>query len=1614
MRRSTRQRRRRPALAVLLVALVATSCSRDATDGTSAPTVGQLLGPCPRASEIPCVSESAVQSVELVGTNVRLVYSSGRAADRGSWGGWVLDVQRYLDVGANVLIGADGRRYDVEAMPRRRGEVRTLLVADEDAQLVDEFDSAGRLVATRDALTGGAIAALKYTDNGRLRRVDSANDSPITLSYDGAGHLSRIEAGGLANDVTTDADGRIVGLAARDGSRWRFGYEHGRLVDVAQPTGATTQFAYGKDGALASIAGPSGQMLSYERQEADDRRTLRIESSSGAAWSVEERVDGETTTRRFEEAGAGAVVEVAKKSHRHVERADGSVVDVDLSPDPRFGASAPVRTRATRTLPSGATVVSGATRKATLTDSADPLAVKRLDAKSTGVETLTWTYDGASKVVTEMSAEGRTSSWTLDEVGRAVLSTTPGGPDIATTYDAVGRAAAVENGDAKWTQTIDPQTGSIAVTGPSSSSTASFDEHGRVVSFAHGDEVETIQAFDSAGSLVEVRPGGAGAHVLARDGEGRISATATPAVPGNPIVDVSYERDVDGNIVRVSRGGNDVMTIGRDQAGAIDTVDGAYLSIVAQRDPAGLLERLSVSGGATVELERDGDRLTSETWSGPIAGVVRYDYDNDRVSEMTVGDIETAIKRDRDGVLIGVGPITRKIDPATGLATATTIGDVTVTMGYDDNGRTTAVDVAGPDGALASRRIRRDALGRVAETNEVVGEATSTAGFGYDAAGRLAGTSGVAAAAGATTVGPDGDLATIAGQPSTIDVAGRLTAVGPTKLGYDSAGRVTTMNGSDGVTTYEWDGLGRLAGVRLPDGRRVTYLIDGDGRRIARDVDGKRTTGWLYSGSLRPVAELDANGSVRDVLLHDDDDKVVGILRDGQGLTVVSDQIGSPWLIVDAGGTVVDHIVRDAAGRIVSETAPGTTTIGFAGGIADPLTGLVHFGAREYSPRLQRWLSPDPIGFASSDANLYRYADGDPVNKRDLAGLDSSVGGTGPPDPPRSDAGRILDQVDRNGKSASASSIEKSFTPPAAPGGPDRSSGRRGSGTVNGTPGGKRDPNVESGDYRVPRPPGPNGGTGDHDRGDVSRPASGDSPGAPEDGGGAAGANGDTHLYTLTRRMYDLQLTGEYVAARDSKPGFEVQIRQVPVTGSTTVATVGAVALDVDGTHVVIHAREHDPLLIDGERTAVDTGEVKLSGGGTVRHTAGRWQVDWPDGSRVDVRGDRRLNVQVRPSQTRAGRIDGLIGASDGTLRTATGDTIEATPWPPSFETVHRTFAPTWRLTPERSLFTYEPGETTDGFHDPAFPSGPTDLTTIDPIKVAAARRLCATLGDRGHPAAVDACVLDVAATGDPSFVTDAQMSGITSPAIKDVGSKGSSSKDRSARGGAGDDTADRGAEKAVADGTLVTGSIDKAGDRARFVVDVPDGLGFALVETKMSCDLTLNVEDDSGTALYGSPLCTGNIDHFRPNPKSRLKAGRYHLTVRGEGDATGPFTFRYIAAKPKKFTVELGKEVTPNSKSGIGTLGARGEVHLLRFDADGAAAVKLTGTAEDSAACGDVRVVVYNLATGDSVLRAPDPCDHTTTATLPDPKGSYLAVVDSPTWTSGTYSFRLERASTG
>jgi len=56
------------------------------------------------------------------------------------------------------------------------------------------------------------------------------------------------------------------------------------------------------------------------------------------------------------------------------------------------------------------------------------------------------------------------------------------------------------------------------------------------------------------------------------------------------------------------------------------------------------------------------------------------------------------------------------------------------------------------------------------------------------------------------------------------------------------------------------------------------------------------------------------------------------------------------------------------------------------GGLHDPATQLVRFGARDYDPETGRWTSKDPILFESGDTNLYGYVLQDPINFVDPSG----------------------------------------------------------------------------------------------------------------------------------------------------------------------------------------------------------------------------------------------------------------------------------------------------------------------------------------------------------------------------------------------------------------------------------------------------------------------------------------------------------------------------------------------------------------------------------------------------------------------------------------------------
>ena len=131
----------------------------------------------------------------------------------------------------------------------------------------------------------------------------------------------------------------------------------------------------------------------------------------------------------------------------------------------------------------------------------------------------------------------------------------------------------------------------------------------------------------------------------------------------------------------------------------------------------------------------------------------------------------------------------------------------------------------------------------------------------------------------------------------------------------------------------------------------------------------------MYDGQLEPVAELDGSGNIVEQFVYGSRPNAPDyIIKGGVEYRVISDRVGSPVLIVNtATGAIAEQITYDAWGNITSDSNPGFQPFGFAGGLFDRDTGLVHFGARNYDPEMARWIGHDPILFADGETSLCGY-----------------------------------------------------------------------------------------------------------------------------------------------------------------------------------------------------------------------------------------------------------------------------------------------------------------------------------------------------------------------------------------------------------------------------------------------------------------------------------------------------------------------------------------------------------------------------------------------------------------------------------------------------------------
>ncbi|MBN6042128.1 RHS repeat-associated core domain-containing protein [Amycolatopsis sp. 195334CR] len=578
------------------------------------------------------------------------------------------------------------------------------------------------------------------------------------------------------------------------------------------------------------------------------------------------------------------------------------------------------------------------------------------------------------------------TTYGYDALDRLTRTTFPDGAHQARSYGLWSVTSTDELGHAH-TDRFDAQNRRVAREEAAGTAVYAYDPRGNLERSTdpHGNTISYTS--DSLGRRIRMTDPDSGAWSYEYDPAGR--QTAQTDAKGQR-TEFAYDA-LDRRTGKTSRAGtpeastatwvHDEPRAGFFNTGKVTTTTDPAGSRTTDHDALGRVVRtVRTTGGATYAFQYGFDAGDRPLWTtypdgdtqGTAADPLRYDAAGRLRS---IPGYVTAARYTADGKLTRIentnGTVTtRPHDPARGWLTgvSTVRGTATVQdSGYTRNakGLITAIGSPLPDEAWNYTYDDADQLLTATSAANPALDQTLT----YDAIGNPTSNSRL----GGYT--PDGT------RPHAVATAG------PHAYTYDAAGLMTTGAGR----TMTWDGDNRLASVTKA-GHTTAFAYDADGERV-QQVDGAVTRHYVGDDfETTPGGAATKYISIAGTLVARAD----GPTR----LWVHTDHLGSVQALTDATGAEVHRKRYRPYGEVLFSGGPlAREPRGFAGQRHDS-TGLLFLHARYYDPELGRFLSPDSIidGEATIGLNRYAYAANNPVNNRDITGLEckkSDSGGKG-------------------------------------------------------------------------------------------------------------------------------------------------------------------------------------------------------------------------------------------------------------------------------------------------------------------------------------------------------------------------------------------------------------------------------------------------------------------------------------------------------------------------------------------------------------------------------------------------------------------------------------------
>lgn len=808
------------------------------------------------------------------------------------------------------------------------------------------FGDNAPLQSIRDRL-GNTITLVRPTGQGGLiSRIVSPNGRWIALTYDTSQRITQ----------ATDNIGRTV----------TYTYDSGRLWKVTDVSGGVTEYTYDTSDRMLTIKDPRAITYltnTYDTNGRVDTQTL----ADGGVFQFDYALDG-----------IGKVTQTDVTNPRgFVRRVTFNAKGYHLTDTEALGTS--VERTTTLSRQSGSHFVTG------IVDELNRETVFAYDgngkvtsatrlAGTSDAATTAFTYEPAYQQIASITDPlNHTTTFTYDYEGRLTAVTDPLNHQVTFTYDPAGQPLTITNALNK-TLTLAYSGGDlVSMTTPLGNVTSLFtDGVGRVIRTIDPRGSITSVEYDALDLVKKVVDRLGGETTFTYDGNGNLLTLTDPRGKAttwtyDDMDQVATQTDALTRQESFTYDLHGYLKTWTDRKGQVtsytyDPLDRrtfvgfgttgtpvTYASSVTTTFDAGDRTTSVVDSGAGT-ISRTFDLLDRVTQEVTPEGTINYTYDaaGRRATMQVAGQTSVLYSYDNADRLTGIeqgsASVSIAYDNANRRSSVTLPNAITVEYAYDDDSRPTGL----------TYKLEGTTLGGLTYT--------------YDPAGQRIAVGGTYAR---SSLPPSLTAA-------TYDDANQIASWAGTSFTYDSNGNLT----SDGLRSFTWNARNELTAISGALGASFSY--DGYGRRRSRTVSSA-TRQYLYDG-LNPAQELGLSGTpIANFLAGLNIDEYIARTDSAGTQHYLFDALGSAVALSDGSGAVQTEYTYEPFGAVVTNGASTGNTLAFTGREADG-TGLYFYRARYFDPRLQRFISADPLGFSAGDVNLYGYVWNSPTNFSDPSG----------------------------------------------------------------------------------------------------------------------------------------------------------------------------------------------------------------------------------------------------------------------------------------------------------------------------------------------------------------------------------------------------------------------------------------------------------------------------------------------------------------------------------------------------------------------------------------------------------------------------------------------------